>query len=690
VTSSEALRLDAGRTVNLTATRGVTATYRLPVYIACTVFALIVNYLLGKDMAWDTLSYHIYAGFNAVNDRFAQDYFAAGPQSYFNPYIHVPFYYLIKTGLSSLEISSILAIAHSVILWLTYELAVTVCPSDDPRKRLMFGLCGVVFALINPILLQQIGSTFADITTGELVLAGWLLLALAVRMPGTTPVICAGLLCGIATGLKLTNAVHAISGFAVVIMLPLTLRGRIRHGLAYGISLGLGFVVIAAPWSYRLAGRFGNPLFPLMNNIFRSPEFTTEPLRHLRFIPATVAEALWRPFAMIDPVTMVHEEMRAPDPRYAVLFILVGVFLYRWLWKRRSPSSSQSLSRADAGSARTLAAISCGLAVDWVAWLSGSGNSRYFLPMSSVAAVVTIAILFRLFATQPKARNYVLVGILGVQGVQLWMGADYRWNEAPWNDHWIDATVPAKLASEPSLYLTIGGQTNSFLAPYLAPGAGMINVSGGYTLGPDGATGARIESLIDRYAPNVRMLIRGERLYRNDERRTPNRVQIEEALSPFSLRVDESDCATIAVHGLTPDLEFTMATSQPAVPQSRDTTYLVSCRLVPDKAGYSAQIPARRNADLALDHLEDACPALFSPIRPRTEYGVDGGLRRYTNTDLNAWVSHGTVKFHQPSVGGDVVYLGSENDWTKAPIPVNCGRRNGRYFASSPESTKKP
>ena len=99
------------------------APYRLPVYIACTVLALVINYFLGKDMAWDTLSYHLYAGFSAVNDRFAQDYFPTGPTSYFNPYVYTPFYYLVSTHLSSLEISSILAAAHSVILWLTYELA---------------------------------------------------------------------------------------------------------------------------------------------------------------------------------------------------------------------------------------------------------------------------------------------------------------------------------------------------------------------------------------------------------------------------------------------------------------------------------------------------------------------------------------------------------------------------------------
>src|SRR5258706_946798 len=376
-------QIDAGRAVKIAAAQGLGAPYRLPVFMACTVLAVVTNYLLGKDMASDALSYHIYAGFSAVNNRFAHDYFAAGPQSYFNPYIYVPFYLLIGSGLSSLEISSVLAIAHSVMLWLTYELAVSVCPSGDRRERLKFGLCAIAFALVNPILLQQIGSTFADITTGELVLAGWLLLALAIRTPSAARVIGAGLLCGVATGLKLTNAVHAIAGFAILTMLPLAPWGRIRRGLAYGISLGIGFLVIAAPWSYRLERRFGNPLFPMLNNVFRSPEFTTETGRATCFIPDSFAEALWRPFAMIDPVTMVHEEPRAPDPRYAVMFILIGALLCRWLWRRRAASASQPVMSADAASARTLTALGCGFAVDWVIWLSGSGNSRYFLPMSS-------------------------------------------------------------------------------------------------------------------------------------------------------------------------------------------------------------------------------------------------------------------------------------------------------------------
>ena len=133
-----------------------------------------------------------------------------------------------------------------------------------------------------------------------------------------------------------------------------------------------------------------------------------------------------------------------------------------------------------------------------------------------------------------------------------------------------------------------------------------------------------------------------------------------------------------------------MATSKPAVPQSRDTTYLLSCRVVTDDADHSAQVPARHDIDLVLDRLEDACPTLFQPRRPRTEYSGDGGLRRYIGTDLTAWVSHGSLKFLQPSVGGDLIHLGPESDWIRAPIQIRCGRSNGRYFASLPESTERP
>lgn len=669
------------RAPSLAEAHSVAVPYRLSVYVACTLLALFSNYLIGKEMAWDTLSYHLYAGLGATHDRFAQDYFAAGPQSYFNPYAYVPFYALVSAGLPALAIGSILAAIHSVILWLTFDLAVLVCPPVASRTHLLFGICAVAMAFINPILIQQLGSSFADITTGELVLGGWLMLASAVCRPRVARIVGAGILLGAATALKPTNAVHAISAFTLLLFLPMNLGGRIRQAFWCACATGASFAIIAGPWAYGLEHSFGNPFFPLLNNVFRSPEFTTEPLRHLRFVPYSLSNALWRPFAMIDPTRMVHEELRAPDPRYAVLVLLaMGSLALRW-WPRVAPApvQSEALNRADSGR-RTLIALSCGFAADWILWLGGSGNSRYFLPMSSVAAVLIVALLFRLCASRPKLRNYILVAIFATQTVQLWMGAEFRWKSVPWGGPWFNVAVPDRLAREPNLYLSAGAATDSFLAAFLAPGSGFVNFSGGYALTSE-ANRARVDALIRRYEPRMRILTRGSRLYRDEERRLPTLAGLDDALWRFGLRVDSGNCSTITVYGLPHDLEVTVKGSMPFEWGPRNNTDLVTCRVIPDSRDHSAQIARERAVDLVLDRLEDACPQLFQPRRPGTEQERGVWRRVYINTDLTAWVSHGWVKFQDPTRGDGLVLVGRESDWANAPPRLICGRHDGHFFA---------
>jgi len=687
VVVEHAADLAARPTTLLARLRGRSATYRLPVYVACTVLTLVTNYLLGKDMAWDTLNYHLYAGFSVLNDRFAQDYFAAGPLSYLNPYAYVPFYALVRAGVPALAIGSLFAVAHSVFLWLTFELALAVTPSSDPRTRLAIGICAVALAFMNPILMQQIGSSFADITTAILVLAGWLLLSEALRSPHAARLACAGLLLGAATALKLTNGVHAVAAFAMFLAVPRGQKGTLRSMFGLVIAMGVGFTVLAAPWSYRLEQMFGNPFFPLMNDVFRSPYFTTEPLHPYRFLPHSLGDALLRPFAMVNPVIAVHEEMKAPDLRYALLASLTVALGLQSIWHRlmrRPPPAVPAEERAPAGTLRALAFL---LAADWILYLVSSGNSRYFLPMTSIAAVVAIAWLFKLCAAQPKVRNYALLAIFASQGIQLSMGADLRWNPHPWDGQWFSLTVPQKLASEPNLYLTMGVQSNSYVAPYLERGSGLVNFSGGYALAPESANGARVQALIRRFAPHVRVLVRGARLYKDWELREPRLARVDAALGRFDLRVDPADCATIAVNGLRPELEITWATFSAGRivehPLDDTTTYLVSCRVVPDHADHSAQIARDRIANLALDHLEDACPTLFQPRRLVTERDGDTWQRLYMNTDLTAWVSHGKVKFISLLHDTPMTELGLESEWATAPPRLACGRRNGHFFASA-------
>lgn len=660
---------------------GTMVPYRRHIYFACVALALACNFLLGKDMAWDTLNYHLYLGFSALNDRFGQDYFAAGPLAYLNPYAYAPFYAMVRAGLPALAICSLFAVFHSVILWLTFELGIAVCPSRDGRTRGFAGICAIALAFVNPVLMQQIGSCFADITTAELALGGLLLLTGTVLLPRNSKVVYAGLILGTATALKLSNALVAISAIAMLAFLPLDWRGKIRQTILYSISLGVGYVVVSAPWAYRLAKEFGNPLFPSFNNVFRSPEFSTESTASAyRFIPESIGEALWRPFEMIDPVRNVHEELSAPDPRYAILVTLVFVLLVRWGWMRFSRTSAQPTGIEKRESMRVLTALGCVFAVNWVLWLRVSGNSRYVLPMACIAAVVIVGILFRLFEQWQKARNYSLALIFLAQGVQLYLGAEYRWNGVPWGGQWFDVSVPDTLKKESSLYLTFGTQSNSFLAPFLAKGSGFVNLAGGYTLDPQGPNGERVRELVRRFEPNLRIVFLTYRPHESADR-SQLLGQIDYALQWYGLRPDLSACDTIVVHGLPPELEIRFQTSLPLEPQNREATYLQTCRVVQDAVDLSALKANQRAADLIFDRLEDACPRLFQPRRLVSVRSGNAWRRVYGATDIVASISNGRVSFSDQIRPHGLIDVGSEFEWAKEPMRLECGKRNGVYFA---------
>ena len=633
-------------------TRLVTAP-RFLVYGCCTLVALLVSYQLGKDMGWDTLDYHLYAGFSALHDRFGQDYFASGPQGYLNPYVYVPFYLLATSGLTALEVALFLAAVQSVILWLVYELALAVAPPMQSRSRIALGICAAALAFANPVLINQFGSSFADVLTAELALAGWLLLVSAVRAPSAMRIVCAALLLGCASALKLTNTVHAVSAGVMVLFMSGSWRSRLRYAGLYIVAGAVGFALVAAPWSIRLQEHFSNPLFPLLNGIFRSPQFTTAPVIAYRFIPWSLAAALWRPFAMVTPRSMVQVELAAPDLRYALLLLVAIASLLAWGWRRRHADAVAPKGEPRDGSGRALAALGAAFLGDWVLWLTASGNGRYFIPMACVAAVLAIVLIFRLCAALPKVRNYLLLAVFIVQVFQLHYGTQYA-PGSPWGrEPWFQVSVPERLAREPALYFNIGTQSNSFLVPYLAPGSGFINLQGDYTLGPGGANGRRIDTLMRRYSPHVRLLF---------QPKSPNFLAASDALEPFGLQVDTSDCASFAV---------------------RDVGYFVSCGVVAEKSRDTGVLAAESGADVALDRLEDACPALFQPRRPASYLLGDMAhnyiwLRRYENTDIIAWVAKGWV--HYQGLSSERGYAGQVSAWEKGPLHVRCGREAGRYF----------
>ena len=682
-----------------TAPKRIATSPRLYVYFSCTVLTILVSYHLGKDMLWDTMDYHVYAGFSALHDRFDLDYFAAGPQGYFNPYAYVPFYLLLRSSLTPLEDASILAVLQSAFLWLSYELAITAAPPDKARARTLLGVWATAFAFVNPVLIYELGSSYADITTAELALAGWVLTLRAVRDVDVRKVAWGGLLLGAASALKLTNAVHALAGVTLLAFIPGSWKDRLRHAVVFAAGVAGSFVVVSAPWSIRLEQHFGNPLFPLLNGVFRSPEYSTGSMIDYRFIPRSLGAALLRPFSIAVPRQMVDVEWMAPDVRYAVLAVLVLILLLHCIVRRVGRSASTMVVPApDPATNRVVLALGCGFAVDWTLWLIASGNGRYFIPMASVAAVLDVVLIFRLCSGRlSRLRNYLLLAVVGVQIFQVCMGTEYRprlsWHEGPW----VNLSIPARIASKANLYFLMGEQTNSFIIPYLPPGSGFINLNGEYGLDADGATGTRVRRLIERFNPHLRVLVAdmGGNIDQHALLDTPS---VGNALRMFGLKIDARRCTTIVVRGVAAVRFQVWAQHAPrqAAPSAPNTAYLITCRLVWNGAESAPPpVPGQRAADLAFDHLEEACPALFQPARPLDRITGDAAQgyvfsRRYADTEILAWIAQGQIRFqHFYLFGGSEISAGSERKWARAPLPVACGRA-GRGFLKSLQPPAAP
>jgi hypothetical protein len=392
------------------------------------------------------------------------------------------------------------------------------------------------------------------------------------------------------------------------------------------------------------------------------------------------------PFEIMSAAPMVDNEVPSPDLRYALLAILGAAALIGLLRRTWRGSASVAGPKAQGASWRALAALGCAFLADWVLWLRASGNGRYFLAMACVAGVLVAALVVCLLAQRPRLRTHLLLLILLAQGTQLALGAEFRysawWNGGPW----LQVSMP-KEPSTAGLYFTYGDLPNSFLAPFLPQGFGLINIGGDYELVPGGANGERVQLLIRKYAPNLRVVMMSRLGRTGSQVDATLFADASDALEPFGLRADSGACASINVSdvnraSVVPAVEFRRS------PRYGDysTFYLVTCPVVSAPVERDPQLVARRAAaNVVFNRVESACPELFRPSRPVTRnYSTSRAqtwVRRYEETSVTTIVGPQYVVLTFDDRSGAAAFLGRQSDWERAPRRLACGRRNERYFA---------
>src|SRR6266567_2937612 len=168
-------------------------------------------FVLRQDASWDLRNYHFYNAWAFVHDRLGWDLAPAQLQTFFNPLLDLPFYWMVAAGWPPRLIAFVIALPAGVGAFFLAKILMLLFAGVRGKAR--WGFAALAFAIgitaSGPVSL--LGLTMNDWPgTALIILALWLLLRRNERDAAAWGSFAsAGLIAGIASGLKLTNAPYA-------------------------------------------------------------------------------------------------------------------------------------------------------------------------------------------------------------------------------------------------------------------------------------------------------------------------------------------------------------------------------------------------------------------------------------------------------------------------------------------------
>ncbi|MET4676157.1 MULTISPECIES: hypothetical protein [unclassified Luteibacter] len=421
----------------------------LPVLL---VLGAMLSVSRGQDAAWDLKNYHIYNAWAFLHHRLTIDIAAAGLQSYFNPLPDVPYYWL---GSGVLDHSPRLLAAFQGLWYgaLVFVLLRIVLRHEASQGRApgWMALIALTIGATGSMTWSQAGLSTNEVPLALLVLSGYLL---AMPLPGSGNVdwkraAFAGLLCGLAAGLKPTAIVYAPAlAFAVW-----AASGFARRALGLAVLLGLasviGFAITYGAWGLALARLTGNPIFPMFNQVFHSPWMPAESGTDKQFMPHSIVQAIFYPFWWLRNNTTQGGNSFA-DWRYALAMLAMlayGLVAMRSRGNPRNPGNTLLITFVGVG---------------YVLWLGLYSILRYAIPIEALSGLVMVTAVRACMDAFPTLRASRWPTGVAVALLVLILGTTRYtdWGHAPFGKTSFDIDVPTIpagslviLASQPHAYL---------------------------------------------------------------------------------------------------------------------------------------------------------------------------------------------------------------------------------------------
>jgi hypothetical protein len=432
----------------------------------------LASLALGQDSNWDLRNYHLYNPYAWLHGRLGIDLAPAGMQSYFNPLLDV-FQAGLYHALPAPLVGFLLGWLQGLNAILLIAIGRCVLPSGTPaRVVIALAVAGCLAAGF----LSELGNAMGDNLTALLVLGGLLLVLQPDGTGDRGRLLAAGVLVGLATGLKLTNAIHALALGATLLLVPIRPGRRLLPALWLGLGGVAGLALTSGYWFWHLWQLFGNPLFPQFGSLWPHPLAADAAVADLRFLPRNLWERLaWPVVIALDPSRVSEVPLR--QLAWPVLYLLFLAWGARNLWCLRRASDTPPLH----WQARRLASF---VGLGFVVWTTVFSIYRYLVPIELLAPLLCWVLLQHLLPSRWPARLPALivtaVALVGLDGYRHtwghagWAGTAFRVEQPP--------LPPGTLAH--GTVLLVGKRPMAWRIPYLPDALAYIGIDTNFPAGP--------------------------------------------------------------------------------------------------------------------------------------------------------------------------------------------------------------
>ena len=487
--------------------------------------------LLGQDANWDLRNYHFYNPYAFLAGRRDFDVLPAHVATFYNPLMHIPFYLLVSHAPPRLT-GFVMGAVQGLNFALVLAIAWTCLALPVPRRRLVVAALLAGAGLGGAMAISEIGTSFGDnllslLMLGALAILVWRAgqLGQGALRPALGWALLAGLIAGLATGLKQPMVVFALglclAGFAV----PGSFGRRFAVAFTFGIGVLIGIAASDGFWLLDMWRRYRDPLFPYFNEYFRSPWATIGDYKDNRFAANSLRKLTLYPYLFTFGRQGVSE-IAFFDLRPVLVYSLFLLWPLAALWRRWRGGMTATALTAAAPAEIVLTTIG----VSWLFWMVLFGVYRYYLPMEFVLPLAMVLLLDRLpLGNRGKiaaATALLLAALVTVQ--------PGNWGRVAWGKHYFGVPVPPLAEPDRTIVLMAGHDATAYVVPAFPPAVRFVRIQGWFT-GPSPTPNLYdrlMQDLVKRHRGPLFILFR-----KNEETETAR-----DALKAYGLNMQDRDC----------------------------------------------------------------------------------------------------------------------------------------------------